>query len=67
MSKNLTAVPDLRVTIDGQVSEGDMLVSRYTAHGTHEGDYRGVAPTGKPVTYSVVSIHRFANGKIVEG
>ena len=65
--QNLTEFPDLRVTIEDQVSEGDRVVSHCTARGTHRGTYRGVAPTGNLVTYSVVNIHRLADGKIAEG
>jgi predicted ester cyclase len=42
-------------------------VARYSARGTHKGELNGIAPTGKQVNVSGVSIVRFANGKIVEG
>ena len=64
---NLSAFPDLQVTVEQQVSEGDLVVSHYTARGTHQGTYRGVPPTGKPVEFTVVSIHRLSHGKITEG
>lgn len=64
---NLAAFPDLQVTIEDQIAEGDMVVSRYTANGMQSGTYRGVSPTGEPVNYTVVSIQRLAGGKIVEG
>ena len=67
INDNLSAFPDLQVTIEQQISEGDMVVSLYTARGTHQGIYRGVTPTGKAVEYSVVSIHRLSDGKITEG
>ncbi len=67
INDNLSAFPDLQVTIEQQVSEGDMVVSHYTARGTHQGAYRGVPPTGKPVEFTVVSIHRLSDGKITEG
>ena len=64
---NLSAFPDLHVTIEDQISEGDKVVTRSIAQGTQLGTYRGVPPTGKPVTYVVVNIHRLRDGKIIEG
>ncbi len=43
-----TAFPDMRVTTEDMVAEGDMVVSRWTGRGTHKGDYMGIAPTGLP-------------------
>ena len=62
---NLDAFPDLKVTIDNQISEGDMVVTRYTAKGMQHGMYRGVLPTGEPVSYMVIRIQRVVDGKIV--
>ena len=67
INDNLSAFPDLHVTIEQQISEGDQVVTRYTARATHNGVYRGVAPTGQAVEYTVVSIHRLSDGKITEG
>ncbi len=64
---NMSAFPGLKITIDDQAAEDDRVFTRYTATGKHEGVYRGVEPTGEPVTYTVVSIHRLADGKIKEG
>jgi predicted ester cyclase len=64
---NLAAFPDLQVTIEDQRSEGNTVVSRYMAQGTHRGDYHGIAPTGKTVTYTVITMHNIANGQIAEG
>lgn len=61
-----TAFPDLQLTVDAQVAEGDMVVSRVTARGTHNGDLMGVAPTGKRVTVSSISMMRMAGGKVAE-
>jgi steroid delta-isomerase-like uncharacterized protein len=60
------AFPDLRVTIDHQVAEGDELVSFATISGTHRGTLRGVAATGNPVSMKGVCHTRFQNGKVVE-
>jgi steroid delta-isomerase-like uncharacterized protein len=62
----LRVFPDLRVTIEDLVAEGDKVVSRNTVTGTHRGDYMGQPPTGKPVTYSEIFIFRFADGRIAE-
>lgn len=64
---NLNAFKGMKITIEDQAAEGDRVFTRYTASGRHEGVYRGVEPTGEPVTYTVVSIHRLSDGKIVEG
>jgi steroid delta-isomerase-like uncharacterized protein len=61
-----TAFPDLTCTVDQQVVEGDTVVTRWTATGTHEGDLFGVAPTGKQVTVTGISIAKVVDGKVVE-
>jgi steroid delta-isomerase-like uncharacterized protein len=66
LSMYLTASPDLYFTIEDQVAEGDKVVTRYTARGTHLGPFMGIPPTGKQVTVTGIGIIRVANGKIVE-
>ena len=44
------AVPDLTYTIEDQLAEGDRVVTRYTASGTHQGEFFGVAPTEERIT-----------------
>jgi steroid delta-isomerase-like uncharacterized protein len=61
------AFPDLRLTPEDIIAEGEMVTARWTCRGTHKGDLGGIAPTGKPIAISGVSICRFENGKIVEG
>ena len=58
--------PDVSMTIEGQWAEGDTVVSRWTATGTHKGPLRGIEPTGKQVTFSGVLILRFDGGKAVQ-
>ncbi len=48
------------------IAEGDRVVVRYTLRGTHTGNYMGIAPAGKQVTQTGITINRFANGKAVE-
>lgn len=52
--------------IDDQIAEGDKVVTRLTAIGTHEGEMFGIAPTGKNLEMTATVIHRIANGKLVE-
>ena len=61
-----TAFPDLRFTIEDQVSEGDKVVIRYTVQGTHQGPLMGIAATGKQGTLTGIDIYRIADGKIEE-
>jgi len=61
------AFPDIRLTIDDLIAEGETVMARWSCRGTHKGDLTGIAPTGKQVTISGVSIARFENGKMVEG
>ncbi|MEU3901827.1 ester cyclase [Streptomyces sp. NPDC045251] len=49
-----------------QFAKDDKVVSRQTVTGTHQGEYMGHPPTGRPVTYSEIFILRFAAGRIVE-
>ena len=60
------AFPDLRVVVDLIVGEGDYVVGRWTATGTHSGPWGAVAPSGREATFSAVNIYRFENGKVVE-
>src|SRR5712692_3968146 len=66
VSMYLTAYPDTHFTIEDQIAEGDTVVTRWTARGTHKGPLMGIPPTGKQVTVTGITIDRFANGKGVE-
>lgn len=57
---------DLHLTIDQQIAEGDWVVTRATARGTHRGGWLGTKPTGKTVEIVVVNIDRIVAGRIVE-
>jgi steroid delta-isomerase-like uncharacterized protein len=65
-SEAFDAFPDMHVTIDDMVAEGDKVATRVTMTGTHKGEYMGIPPTSKKVTVSGIFIDRFAGGKIVE-
>jgi steroid delta-isomerase-like uncharacterized protein len=62
----LAAFPDLHVTIDELIAEGDTVMARWTQRGTHRGPFLDMPPTGKQVSYSGINIFRIANGQIVE-
>ena len=62
----LIAFPDIRVTVEDQVAEGDKVSTRRTWRGTHQGTYRGIAASGKGVTWTQISIVRLVGGRIVE-
>jgi steroid delta-isomerase-like uncharacterized protein len=62
----LAGIPDLRVTIEELVAEGDRVAVRRSYEGTHQGELLGVPPTGKHVRISGISIFRLAGGKIAE-
>jgi steroid delta-isomerase-like uncharacterized protein len=62
----LRAYPDLHITVEALIAEGDNVVSRNTVTGTHQGEHLGVPPTGKSVTYNEIIIARFADGRIAE-
>ena len=60
------AFPDLRLTIEDQIAEGDKVCSRWTAVGTHQGGGLGIPASGKTSTVTGIGIDRFEDGKIVE-
>ena len=60
------AFPDLHTTIEDLIEEGDKVVSRNTVTGTHRGEYMGIPPTGKSVTYNEIFIVRLEGGRIAE-
>jgi len=61
-----SAFPDLKVTIDYIIEQGDKVVARWTATMTHKGEFLGIAPTGKKATITGTSTQRISGGKIVE-
>ncbi|MDY6765349.1 MAG: ester cyclase [Halobacteria archaeon] len=58
--------PDAKYIKHDEVAEGNKVANRSTFVGTHEGEYRGIEPTGKKVEVPVMSIVRIEGGKIVE-
>jgi steroid delta-isomerase-like uncharacterized protein len=60
------AFPDWHSELHALVGEGDIVVERFTASGTHQGELMGVAPTGKMVELRGINIFRVRDGRIVE-
>ena len=60
------AFSDARITVDEQIAEGDKVATRWTGRGKHDGDLMGVAPTGKQVKVSGLTLSRLENGKVIE-
>lgn len=61
-----SAFPDLHVTIEQQIAEGEYVTTRWSARGTHEGDLLGIAPTGKQATVTGITIDRIVDGRFTE-
>jgi predicted ester cyclase len=60
------AFPDLRLTAEGIFSEGEMMASRVAYHGTHRGEFQGIAPTDKQVAFTSIEINRVVGSKVEE-
>jgi steroid delta-isomerase-like uncharacterized protein len=58
---------DVCFTVEDQLAEGDSVVTRWIARGTHDGALFGVGPTGNPFEVHGITIHRLAGGRIQEG
>jgi steroid delta-isomerase-like uncharacterized protein len=58
--------PDLSITVEDVMAEGDRVAARVTMRGTHRGEFQGIAPTGKRVEVKAIDMFRISNGKIVE-
>lgn len=58
--------PDLEITIEQQIAEGQWVVSVITARGTHKGEWLGMKPTGRPLVFTGVNVDRVVDGRIVE-
>ncbi len=61
-----SAFPDAQIIVDDMVAEGEKVAARLTFQGTHRGEFMGIPPTGKEVTWSETHIGRYEDGKLVE-
>lgn len=62
----LAVFPDLIGSVDDMIAEGDKIAARYTLQGTHQGAFKGIAPTGKKIMLKGIEIDRLAGGKFIE-
>ena len=61
-----SAFPGFRAVIEDMIAEGDQVATRWTFHGRHLGEYNGIAPTGRAVSFQAVSIQRIENGLVTD-
>jgi steroid delta-isomerase-like uncharacterized protein len=60
------AFPDLHISVEDLIAEGDKVVARERITGTHRGSYLGLPATGRRVAYNEITVSRFENGRVVE-
>ena len=61
-----TTFPDLHLTVERQIAEGDWVVTVITARGTHQGMWLGMKPTGQKLVFTGVNVDKVIDGRIVE-
>jgi steroid delta-isomerase-like uncharacterized protein len=67
VSSFFAAFPDITITVDDVIAEGEKVVSRYTIRGTHQGETEEFGtPTGRQIELQGLTMHRFEDGNIVE-
>ena len=62
----LAGFPDYQTIINDMIAEGDKVAARIKMTGTHTGEFMGIPPTDRQVSFTGIYIARIANGKIVE-
>ena len=60
------ALPDRHFVVEDMIAEGDKVSARFTMRGTHKGELRGIAPSGREVTMTGIDMIRLSKGKMVE-
>jgi predicted ester cyclase len=63
---DFAALPDLHLTIEAMIAEGDLVATLLRATDTHQGEWHGIAPSHKPVVQPAVVLSQCADGKLVE-
>jgi predicted ester cyclase len=58
--------PDLHITVEDAVAEGDLVAQRVHFEGTHTGEFQGLPPTNRKVTFSGLELNRFVDGRVAE-
>lgn len=66
LAASLAALPDLRLTVEEQLAEGDAVATRWSATGTQLGPLFGIPPTGRRVTATAIHIHHLRDGRMVD-
>ena len=66
LSLHLNAFPDVKATVEDLLADGDKVVALVSYHGTQQGAFKTISPTGKPITLMGINIFRIVNGKMVE-
>lgn len=61
-----TAFPDLRCTVEDEITQGDKIAAHWTMCGTHKGPFLGNSPTSKPIVVQGIIYARIENGQVVE-
>jgi predicted ester cyclase len=54
-------------TVDEMIAEDDRVMTRWTFHGTQQGEFLGIPPTNKGITYSGINIFQVVDGKLIQG
>jgi steroid delta-isomerase-like uncharacterized protein len=71
IAESRMAFPDLQITVDDELVDGQQIVTRWTVRGTHQGNLvqptGAIPPTGRQIKFTGITIARYANGKLVEG
>lgn len=62
----LKAFPDIKVTFENQIAEGDYVLTRITFQGTNKGELQGIPASGKKIKITFMALQHIVNGKIVE-
>lgn len=65
-SSFFAAFPELRLTVEETVDDGERIAVRFTIAGTHRGAFQGIAPTGRPIVVQGITTLHFRDGRIVE-
>ncbi len=60
------ALPDLRLTVEDIMADGDRVAARVTFRGTHKGSFQGIPPTDRQVTFTSIEMNRMVDGKVAE-
>ena len=62
----LSGFSDMRITIEDLIAEDDRVAKLWSFEATHEGEFLGIAPTGKRITWSGITIYRVSGDRVVE-